>query len=85
MLTKIKVLINLLKDQEGVLQGKVYDIIKEEIIISNFIELFTPWQILQAIYETGSGSLNYTGVDTLRDAIKQFFLITQLRNKKKLK
>ena len=64
------------------LQGKVYDSIKEEIVSGNFIELFTPWQILQAIDEIGSGSLNYIGNNTLRDAIKQSFLIAQLRNNK---
>ena len=73
MHTKVKVLMNLLKNENGILNGNLYKEIKYEIIKGNFIEIFIPWRILQAINQTGSGSLNYKGVDTLREAMKRVF------------
>ena len=77
---KVSVLLSLLKDDNGILNGNVHNKIKEEIVASNFIEIFILWRIQQAIDQTGSGGLSYKGIDTIREAVKRVFPIKEPEN-----
>lgn len=51
-------------------QGKVHTIFVENVLSSNFRYIFKPWIILQAIDSTNWGTVNYSGIDSLRDALR---------------
>ena len=69
--TKAKMLYNVIcQEQKGVFQGKVHDIFVENVLNGDFGSIFKPWRILQAIDSTNGGTVNYSGIDCLRDALR---------------
>ena len=70
--TKAKMLYNVIcQEQKGVFQGKVHDIFVENVLNGDFGSIFKPWRILQAIDSTNGGTINYSGIDCLRDSLRE--------------
>ena len=68
--TKAQILYNIIfQDQKGVFQGKVHDIFVENVLSGDFGSIFKPWRVLQAIDWTNGGTINYSGIDSLRDSL----------------
>ena len=68
--TKAHMLYNIIcMDEKCLFKGKVHDIFVENVLTGKFKDFFKPWRILQTIDSTSGGTVNYSGIDSLRDAL----------------
>ena len=40
------------------------------ILTGKFADIFKPWRILQSIDSASGGTVNFSGIDSLRDALR---------------
>ena len=68
--TKAHMLYNIIcNDDECLFKGKVHDVFVDNVLTGKFKDFFKPWRILQTIDSTSGGTVNYSGIDSLRDAL----------------
>ena len=69
--TKAHMLYNIIcMDEKCLFKGKVYDVFVENVLTGKFKDFFKPRRILQTIDSTSGGTVNYSGIDSLRDALR---------------
>ena len=70
--TKAHMLYNIICiDEKCLFKGKVHDIFVEKVLSGKFADIFKSWRIFQAIDSTREGIVNYSGIHSLRDALRE--------------
>ena len=69
--TKAQMLYNIIcENNKGLFKGKIHEIMIKNVLEGKFTNIFKPWRILQALDLTSGGTVNYSGIDSLRDALR---------------
>lgn len=69
--TKALMLYNIIcENDKGLFNGKIRELLIKNILEGNFTDIFKPWRILQALDSTSGGTVNYSGIESLRDALR---------------
>ena len=71
--TKCELLISLLKDENGIFGRSVHKKLVKSILEGDFTTIFKLWRILEAIDNTNTAGLNYSGIETLRNSLRHLF------------
>ena len=69
--TKAQILYNLCNTSDGLFKGKVCQAMVNNVLTGKFADIFKPWRVLQAINSTSGGTVNFSGIDSLRDALRE--------------
>ena len=69
--TKAQMLYNLCNTSDGLFKGKVRPVIVNNVLSGKFADIFKPWRVLQAINSTSGGTVNFSGIDSLRDSLSE--------------
>ena len=62
-------LYNLCNKSDSLFNGKVCQVMINNVLTSKFANIFKPWRILQSIDSISGGTVNFSGIDSLRDAL----------------